>query len=1277
MERTKRRWWTWAVSLIAATVIVGAVSSGAFQLAVLAVPSYREDLAAWVGDATGRPVQIGGISLSWRGLAPRFDLSGITLYSDDGQSQISVDRLSLGFSLERALRGEWMPSRLELSGLRLSAYLDEDGKLRVAGFEVGAEESPRRGQWQEGLERFDRVRLENCELRVRHPLLGELPTHLRLAEAQIDRSGSGLSVEADIRVPADRGGSIELQAQIDGPAAQPQDWAGRFEVQFDDLQPQGWLRHWLLPGAQILAADLDGRLEGEIVRGMPVRARLELGSGGLVLSRAGVLSSARSSSAVLAAVREPRGWRVDVADLSFDEAPLLRGSLRIEGADDATAYDFDADRLELTRLAAWAGVWRATPSWLQMVSGASGEVEGLVLRYRHGAGAPRYALRARLHDIALRTHRAFGFSGLDGELGADENGGTLRLTPGPLTVTLPETLERDVPIGQLRAELGWSRTTQGWRVASEDFSAQLASISADGRVEILLPQDAAPQIDLAATLQAGTVLDAAPYMPQHWPDSLKSWLERAIVAARIPNGDLRIRGPLRDFPYHRRPTGEWSLELEVADAALDYAPRWPRLEDLRARLIFGGNGLRADVLAGRALDSRISEARVWIDDFKEQRLGVDALVDGTLPGHYAFLEASPLRERLAVLLDRTRAQGDARVTLRLDVPLRETAATQVEGTVALDGATLHYQGLEPPIEALGGVVGFNNEGVTAEALRANFADVPLALRIDAQDGSFGIVRADFAFAPQADGGGLSRFLPAFMRAALHGRSAWQATLPLQADTRLTLASALQGTTVDLPPPLAKDADTAAPVQLRIGADDEAGLRVGLDYAERAGLDLRLRRNADDAATTLGGLYLRLGAGTAPRAQPGRIEIDGQVETLDLTGWQRALNGPAPSVAPAGADDSGAGPAVAAVPRIDAIDIDAGRVIWGQTAVAATRLQYAPQGDGWRVDLDGAGARGELRWLPAGEGHLVARLQHLNFESLQPQQAPDAGAGAVADPIDPSRLPTLDLLTDALGLGETQMGRGELSTQRIPGGQTARIRFAGGDAELSGDGRWQRQGGRSSGELAFELQTRYADRLLVALGYAPNVEADSAALSATLSWAPHAEGLRWELAEGRIDLDFRDGQLRAVKPGASRALALLNFYTLPRRLALNFDDVVGEGLAFDRIGGRFTLAGGQATTQDLRVDGSSLSMDVRGSVGLLARDYDQRITVYPDVSSGVTLGAVLLGGPAVGALVLLAQELLDKPLEQVTQFSYRVSGSWDNPRVERIESSDGAAGQGAG
>src|SRR3546814_19927746 len=115
MERVKRRWWTWAITLLAAVVIAGAVISGLFQLAVLTLPSYRADLSAWVTHVANRPVQIGGVNLGWHGIEPRLDLTAITLFSDDGDESLTMQRLRLGFSPFRLITGHMLPDRLAVS----------------------------------------------------------------------------------------------------------------------------------------------------------------------------------------------------------------------------------------------------------------------------------------------------------------------------------------------------------------------------------------------------------------------------------------------------------------------------------------------------------------------------------------------------------------------------------------------------------------------------------------------------------------------------------------------------------------------------------------------------------------------------------------------------------------------------------------------------------------------------------------------------------------------------------------------------------------------------------------------------------------------------------------------------------------------------------------------------------------------------------------------------------------------------------------------------------
>ena len=78
----------------------------------------------------------------------------------------------------------------------------------------------------------------------------------------------------------------------------------------------------------------------------------------------------------------------------------------------------------------------------------------------------------------------------------------------------------------------------------------------------------------------------------------------------------------------------------------------------------------------------------------------------------------------------------------------------------------------------------------------------------------------------------------------------------------------------------------------------------------------------------------------------------------------------------------------------------------------------------------------------------------------------------------------------------------------------------------------------------------------------------------------------------------------------------------------------------------------------------MKMDIEGRVGLAARDYDQKVTIHPQVSSGVALAGTALAGPVVGVALLIAQQLFKKPLENVSELSYRLRGPWDNPVIEK-------------
>jgi uncharacterized protein (TIGR02099 family) len=1256
MERVKRRFWTWAVSTLAVCVIVGAAVSGLFQLAVLALPSYRQDLSAWVTDVAGRPVQIGGVSLVWRGIYPRLDLSDITLYDDDGDEALSAERLSLGFGLWGLLRGEWLPSRIELAGMSIAVDVNEQGQVSVAGIETLRQgDAPRTGELLDALRRFQFVRLENCEVRLTHARLGKQELQFTLARADVDRTTDGFEVDGELRLPPTHGGAVSFSADIAGDVADPRVWNGDFEVEADGLRPQPWLAPWLATGTQVAAENLNLHLTGHVAEGPFDTLQVKAESDALLIARVGHSSGAHSMKFAASLAQDAGGWSGSVSEFLLDAEAQLTGSGHLaRGADGTLQLDADADLLRLSRLAPLAGFVRDASPGLLALARTGGEADNFVVRLRKGAEATRYSLKATLKDLSLAPDERVGFTGLNAELSADESGGRIALGGGGVTLMLPQALPNAVPFAALTGELRWERAAPGWNVTMPGFGWDLEGSTGKGRLALLLPDDAArsPELDLAAGFSVQDVTRFKPYMPLHWGPGLHKWLERSIQRGRVPNAELTIHGPLRDFPFNEKHSGEWSLDLDAANVRLAYLPDWPVVDNIGAHLAFRGNGLAVEADRATVMGNPVQHAEAAFPDFGNHEFTVDAQVAGEISRFYEFLKSSPLRAHLSGLVDNTTATGPASVQVHLDIPLDDGNAVTVGGTVGVQDADLHYQGLEQPVRGITGDIAFTEHSVTAKNLRAQFEDLALNARIEPREGLPGVVLIDFLLSPQADGSGASGFIPPFVRGAMSGQSRWRAELPLGGDdVGLLLTSSLEGTAIGLPPPVAKSAESAAPIRVHIGGDPDAPVRIRVGYDGRLGADIAL----GDAKVQhkVRAVSLHLGGGAAEPAKGDGIRIDGEVAELDFAAWGAALH--------SSASDVLGGLAVR-----DA-ELTAGHVMLGSQTVGPTHLRYEPLATGWRTALKGAGAEGNIVWSDADGGRVTARLDHLALDTHAISGGPDAGERSATrgTPADPAKLPVLDLECDHLVAGGADLGRLELRSARIANGQRLEaLKISGGKLDATIGGQWQRSDGKSTADARFELDTTDIAAVLRGLDYTPTLSAKHSRFTGDLAWSPAAGGIDWEQAAGHIVLDVDNGVIKTVEPGAGRVLGLINFYALPRRLTLDFRDVVSSGLSFDKVTGGFDLKGGEANTQDLKIAAPSLRMEVRGRVGLVARDYDQQVSVYPDVSAGVTLGAVLLGGPALGALVLLAQEVLDKPLDQVTQLSYHLTGTWDNPKVEK-------------
>jgi uncharacterized protein YhdP len=187
-----------------------------------------------------------------------------------------------------------------------------------------------------------------------------------------------------------------------------------------------------------------------------------------------------------------------------------------------------------------------------------------------------------------------------------------------------------------------------------------------------------------------------------------------------------------------------------------------------------------------------------------------------------------------------------------------------------------------------------------------------------------------------------------------------------------------------------------------------------------------------------------------------------------------------------------------------------------------------------------------------------------------------------------------------------------------------------------------------------------------LGFAEAIRNGEGDVSAAITWPGAFSQFALGRISGAVNIKVERGSLLEVNPGAGRIFGLLSVQALPRRLTLDFSDLFSKGFSFDRLIGEFNIKDGQAQTDKLLVDGPSAFVETTGTINLAQKTYDQTAKVIPNITGNLPIAIGVLATPAAGAAAWLIEKLLRKPVGKITQVTYHLTGSWENPNVQPVE-----------
>ncbi len=981
------------------------------------------------------------------------------------------------------------------------------------------------------------------------------------------------------------------------------------------------------------------------------------------------------------------GARWDPSRLELDVSGTTSGPLAVRGS---------AEFLSLDTLWPLLGLLpeQDLTARLRALRGA-GRVSDLNFSFERAGPdlAPAFALGGRLDAVGFAPVGSTpGIEGLTGDLTATDQGGRFNLAARDLRFTLPRLFREPLAIDQATGLLTWTRAADRWAVTSERLALDSPDGKGEARFTLGLPDDrSSPMLDLEAT---GIDFDATA-TPRYLPAGrltakTLAWLDRAFPAGKVSSATIQYRGPMRSFPF-RNGEGTFVAHGTLENITLDYDPRWSPITAVSGDVEFRNAGLVARATAGRVHDLRVVQGRIGITDLKATELDIQARMTGDLKAALDYLQRSTVGPALGPQFLALDGRGAAEIDVYLWLPLKDMPSRRIDVTTKLVNAELGQRNLAQKLTMLNGSVQVLDRTLVSQGLSGRFLGGPVNITLSAQDGAAG---GGSVTAISASGRLLAAPLKELLSlpdaVSLTGATSWRLDGRFMPPARSRRNDGLVAA-----------ADVAAPgagrlQQSYVIESDLTGLAIGLPapagkaQAERRALHAEIEAEGGQSLTVRGSLgdlrtivrLARTDAGWAfdragVRADgiaasiPGHagVRIEGDIRTFVLDDWLNLRGSGAPVAATAGKGVKD---------WLKAANVRIGEFGFLGYQWADVRGLLQATDAGWQVDVAGPDATGQVivPYSLSQGSPLVLTLEHLLIAG--PDGADSGGPRpGLRGNTDPRQLPAVQARISDLVLGTRHLGNLRLQMDKVPRGLAiTSLTAQSGSFSAELEGSWLAYDGPTPGSrsIATDIDATIASTdvrtALRALGFGDVIAGTRGLLQAKLSWPGGPDTQALGRASGTVHLEFDDGQVLDLQPGAGRMLGLFSMAALPRRLALDFSDLTDQGLAFDSIRGDFELKQGNAYTSNLLLDGPAAEIGIAGRTGLASHDYDQTAVVTGNIGATLPVAGALAGGPVVGAAMLLFSQMFKEPLKGITRGYYRITGNWDEPQVERVLASSG-------
>lgn len=1276
-----RNLWVSAWYTIAIAIVLLATTFSAIRLLLPYTSQYGDELSAEISQQLGQPVKVEALEAEWRGWNPALVLSNISLLDENtGATLFQLSRVRLGLDLLRSLTSmQPVFSQITLIGVDLQLTRGRDQRIAISGLESTGEGETNLDNLAAWVFSQGWIRLENSNFTWRD-LTGQ-GRLLKFSSVNISLRNAGKRhlLDASVMLPGNQGDSLNLHVDMRGDLLNAEGRETTAYLEGKQLRLKELLKEQSIGNLLVSAEQADFRVWGEWQAGQLRRLQGNVSAGGVSLVRQS--EDKRAGAEKQEPVQLPHmasrfdwqhmegGWQLDADDLVVTPAGAASRPARVSlhylaGQEQAARVKLKIGHLQLDSFAGFVGlVNSAENKAVDMLTALAprGDVYRGELEWSDGE-SPNYRLYAQLQDAAVNAWQNIpAANDVDGEFWLSNNRGQVVLEHAALEVDNPRLFRGPIPVDSLQGELAWELNGAQWRLGGRNLQVSNEDIRAHVSLDMVGDKSRRrPFVSIFAEFQDGDGSQLSRYLPAGImrPKAVK-WLDEGIISGKVVSGDVVIHGDLRHFPFAKG-NGSFEVNAKVENGRLNYANDWPVIQDIDADVQFKGRGMSVNARDGRIFSNRIQQGFVHIADLKKKPLLVQVrgVASGSTQEKLDYLLASPvLSKTFGRHAEKMQAEGDSVLHLNLDFPIGKKAGAILKGRLMVKDNSLSIEPIGKVLNEIEGELKFTGDSLSAESIRARLLGQPSLLTVSTEETAQNrniYFRIHGGYDAQSL---VSHTFPS-LKDYFSGAGRWDISLMIPLRTENTVPNTatlravtdLQGVTVTLPPPLNKSANATRNLVLNVGfpGDQASVLRLGIDDV----LDSVIELPTDQVdGLARGEIRFRQGPATLPKEQD--IRVYGRLEEFSLDDWRDVWE----KQSQGSVGQSSLAPQFNLM-AIKDVRIQADKLTAFGMPFHALQLQLGISRNYWDLTLDSQEIKGriqvpkDIRRFP-----IEAKLAHWYLSK------PETGEAK----LDPRDIPAMKITAQDFRYKDRRFGKLTLKATRQPQGlRLDQLQVEPESTSISLHGGWYVRGNAQHSNVNLKLESENIENTLTSLGYVGAINKGKGTLTVGLKWPSSLLDVDLAKMQGQVNMDLSDGSLLDIDPGAGRIFGLLSLQMLPKRLALDFSDVFKKGFGFNRITGNFNIANGHAHTEDFLLEGPSARVDIVGRVGLVDEDYDQIITVTPQVSDALPLLGALAVTPQVGAAILFAQKVLKLKLDKVTQIRYSIKGPWSQPVIETLK-----------